>query len=77
MAWTGTDKKGQHDTLAFSASPQNTNTKPIITLKEARKLLGKDGEKLSDEYLMGLIRRMERVADSIIDSALVPRNEQV
>jgi hypothetical protein len=63
--------------LAFSSSLQNTNTKPIITLKEARKLLGKEGEKLTDEYLMGLIRRMERVADSIIDSALVPINEKV
>jgi hypothetical protein len=60
-----------------NSRPLNTQNKQIISLKEARKLIGKDGQYLTDDDLMGLIIQMQQIASSMIDSALVPNNEEV
>lgn len=66
MAWTGTDKKGQYDALAFSASLQNKNFKPLITVKEARKLLGADARSLSNDQIEELIALLTSIADDFL-----------
>jgi len=41
--------------------------KPIISVKEARKLLGKDYEKLTDEKIAELIRQLHELAKLSLD----------
>jgi len=43
---------------------------PIISVKEARKLLGKEAAKLSDHEIMKLIDSMSRVAGHMLDKAI-------
>ena len=45
----------------------NTDRKPIITIKEARKLLGSAYNGLSDEQIGKMIIAMETLASSILD----------
>jgi hypothetical protein len=66
VAWTGTDKKGQYDTLAFSASLQNEKYKPLITVKEARKLLGADARGMSDDQIEELILLLTSTAEDFL-----------
>lgn len=48
----------------------------IITVKEARKLLGKkESKKLSSEDLARLIGTMHKIANDLIDEYVVPKNE--
>lgn len=50
--------------------------KPIITVKEARKIIGKKlSDQFSDEELGELIGQMEFIADRMITNNLVPRNQ--
>lgn len=51
--------------------------KPIITTGEARKILGKEYEGLSDEYLMGTIVCLSKIAEYYIDMINVPNNNKV
>lgn len=43
--------------------------KPIISIKEARKLLGKEHENLSDEEVTDLIERLHELAKLSLDMA--------
>lgn len=51
--------------------------KPIITTGEARKILGKDYEGLSDEHLMGVIVSLSKIADYFLTRIIVPENYKV
>lgn len=51
--------------------------KPIITTGEARKILGKDYEELSDEHLMGVIVSLSKIADYFLTRINVPENYKV
>ena len=44
----------------------HSNNNQIITIKEARKILGKDGVKLSDEEVERLIIDLAGIADGFI-----------
>ena len=43
--------------------------KPIISVKEARKLLGKDYEKLTDDKIAELIEQLHELAKLFLDMA--------
>lgn len=54
------------------------NLKPIISVKEARKLLGKKvSDQLSDEEVGRLIDDMDFLANRLLETKSVPRNEKV
>lgn len=54
------------------------NLKPIISVKEARKLLGKKVyDQLSDEETGKLIGDMSFLANRLLEAKSVPRNEKV
>lgn len=48
--------------------------KPIITTGEARKVLGKEYECLSDEHLVGVIVSLSKIAEYFIGKINVPNN---
>lgn len=51
------------------------NLKPIISVKEARKLLSKRvSDQLSDEDILGLIGNMDSLANRLLETKTVPRN---
>lgn len=66
---------------AKSKRGKNKSPKPdsiIISVKEARKILGKEmSEKLSDEDLAKMIGLFHKMAESILDSNPVPKNDVV
>ena len=50
----------------------------IISVKEARKILGKEmSDKRSDEDLARMIGLFHKMAESILDSDIVPNNSMV
>ena len=50
--------------------------KPIITSKEARKLLGKElSDSLSDDDLMKVIKRMNTLSNALLSGDFVPQNK--
>ena len=50
----------------------------IISIKEARKILGKEmSDKLSDEDLARVIGLFHKMAESILDSDIVPKDNMV
>ena len=52
--------------------------KIIISLKEARKILGKEcSDKLSDADLSKMIGIFSKLADSLVDDNIVPKNKVV
>lgn len=54
------------------------NLKPIISVKEAKKLLGKKiSDQLSDEEVGGLIGNMSFLANRLLETKSVPRNKKV
>lgn len=55
--------------------PDNGNQ--IISLKEARKLLGVDSSRLSDNDLLRIIQSIQLIANDILDSTIVPNNDEV
>lgn len=65
-----------------SCSETNTlepyNLKPIISVKEARKLLGKKiSDQLSDEEVGRLIGDISFLANRLLGTKSVPQNEKV
>lgn len=65
-----------------SCSETNTlepyNLKPIISVKEARKLLGKKiSDQLSDEEVGELIGNMSFLANRLLEAKSVPHNKKV
>jgi hypothetical protein len=47
--------------------------KPIISVKEARKILGKEYDNVSDDNLMGIIKSLSQIANYYLDSIRVPK----
>ncbi len=45
---------------------QSLSTAPIVTIKTARRLLGKEAEQLSDAEIIVLIDKLEQVAGAFI-----------
>lgn len=53
--------------VAHLYAPQNTNSDQlVISVKEARKLLGLDGKTLSDNQVIELIQTLTVVADDFL-----------
>lgn len=50
---------------------------PIISVKEARKMLGKEYKELSDDNLLGVINSLHKIAFSLLESIIVPNKEMV
>lgn len=50
-------------------------TKPIISIKEARKFLGEGHHELTDEEVMGIIYMMTSVVVAQLDQLEVPKND--
>ncbi len=52
--------------------------KPIISVKEARKLMGKElSEQFDDEDVMGLVRLMSYLAQGLLEHVSVPQITKV
>ena len=54
-----------------------TSEKPIISVKEARKILGHEYRDLSDDNLMGVIMSLTKIAQFYLGFLEVPKNKQV
>lgn len=52
-------------------------SKPIISAKEARKLLGKDAIDMSDASIMGVVSSLSKIANHLLDSVKVPSTQMV
>lgn len=61
----------------WSGQMLTISEKPIISTGEARKILGKEYEGLSDEHLMGVIVSLTKIASYFLDSIIVPENNKV
>ena len=61
----------------WSGQMLTISEKPIISTGEARKILGKEYEELSDEHLMGVIVSLSKIASYFLDSITVPENNKV
>lgn len=56
----------------------NEDQKPVITVKEARKIIGKElSDKLSDEQLGRLIGEFSTIARESLEASLVPQKQLV
>lgn len=63
---------------AHSFKNINSQYKPIITVKEARKILGKNiSDLLSDEEVGRLIGSMSEIANRLLSMKSVPQNDMV
>lgn len=61
---TGSDRKGHYDVLVNSLPLNKGNkpsSKPIISIKEARKLLGVSSKDMTNEELKELIIQQEQI----------------
>lgn len=45
----------------------------IISVKEARKILGVESKELSDEYLARVIGRLHNLSEQLLERTLVPK----
>ena len=61
----------------WSGQVLSISEKPIISVKEARKVLGKDYDELSDEHLMGVIVSLSKIANYFLGIVKVPENQKV
>lgn len=56
----------------WSGQTLSISDKPIISVKEARKILGKEYENVSDDNLLGIIRSLYQIANYYLDNIKVP-----
>lgn len=49
---------------------------PLISVKEARKLLGSDSNNLTDDDIMGIIMKLQQLAGDILDTIKVPNSDE-
>lgn len=61
----------------WSGQVLSISEKPIINVNEARKVLGKDYEQLTDEHLLGVIISLSKIANYFLDNIKVPENHKV
>ena len=65
----------KHNVTAKTKS--NEDQKPVITVKEARKILGKKvSDQLSDEEVGRLIGSMSFLANRMIEAKIVPQKQK-
>lgn len=57
----------------WSGQILSISEKPIISVKEARKILGKEYSDVSDDNLMGIIKSLTQIANYYLDSIKVPK----
>lgn len=57
----------------WSGQILSISEKPIISVKEARKILGKEYDNVSDDNLMGIIKSLSKIANYYLDSIRVPK----
>ena len=70
MPMCGQQFKSAEDILA--------NYKPTLTLKQARRILGKDiSDRIDDIHLSRMIGELSNLANAMIDDFSVPKNEEV
>lgn len=62
---------------SYSGRVLFTSEKPIISVKEARKILGHEYRELSDDNLLGVIVSLTKVAQFYLGFLEVPKNKQV
>lgn len=54
------------------------NYKPILTIKQARRILGKDiSDSIDDIHLSRMIGELSNLANAMIDDFSVPKNDEV
>lgn len=58
----------------WSGQILSISDKPIISVKEARKILGKEYDNVSDDSLLGIIRSLYQIANYYLDTIKVPNN---
>ena len=58
----------------WSGQILSISDKPIISVKEARKILGKEYNNVSDDNLLGIICSLHQIANYYLDSIKVPNN---
>lgn len=61
----------------WSGQVLSMSEKPIISVKEARKILGKEYKDLSDDNLSGVIISLTKIAQFYLGFLEVPKNKQV
>jgi hypothetical protein len=57
----------------WSGQILSISEKPIISVKEARKILGKEYNNVSNDNLMGIIKSLTQIAEYYLDSIKVPK----
>lgn len=61
----------------WSGKVAQPDEKQIISVKEARKILGHDAVDLSDASIMGIINSLNKIAIGLLDNSRVPNNQMV
>lgn len=61
----------------WSGQVLSMSEKPIISVKEARKILGQEYKDLSDDNLLGVIVSLTKIAQFYLGFLEVPKNKQV
>jgi len=61
----------------WSGQVLSASEKPIISVKEARKVLGKEYNDLSDDNLLGVIMSLTKIAQFYLGFLEVPKSQQV
>lgn len=61
----------------WSGRVLSISNKPIISIKEARKILGKEYKQLTDDNLSGVIMSMTKIAQFYLGLLEVPKNNEV
>ena len=58
----------------WSGQILSISDKPIISVKEARKVLGKEYSNVSDDHLIAIIKSLSQIAEYYLDLIKVPNN---
>lgn len=61
----------------WNGQSMSITDKPIISIKEARKILGKEYDSLSDDGLQRVIMSLHKIANNLLDSIKVPNTKMV
>lgn len=72
-------KEGSYPTQTNSSSKQKIKSlidRPIISIKEARKLLGAAYNTMSDEQILGTIGLMRTTAELMLEAAIIRSTKQ-
>jgi hypothetical protein len=61
----------------WSGQMLSISEKPIISVGEVRKILGKEYRSMSNDNLMGVIISLTKIANYLLDKVKVPKNDKV